>query len=102
MLGGWAGLVSAFVFARASGVVAPLWSVNDAAAQEIALAFYRLALEEVYSPAEALRRQRARFGKDAAGNDIEPESAVSLAYQFFGHPNLLLVRKTTGTEAVHA
>ncbi|MBA2470624.1 MAG: CHAT domain-containing protein [Chloroflexia bacterium] len=102
VLGSCAGFVGAFLFAGASGVVAPFWSVNDAAAQDIARDFYRQALEENISPAEALRRRRASFGKDADGNDIEPDSAVNLAYQFFGHPNLRLVRNAPIKEAIHA
>lgn len=102
ILGGCAGLVNAFLFVGASGVVAPFWSVNDAAAHDVAMEFYRESFKEDAFPAEVLRRRRARFGKDAEGNDIDPGSAVSLAYQFFGHPNLRLVRNESEMEVVHA
>jgi hypothetical protein len=102
VLGSCAGFVAGFIYAQAAAVVAPIWSVNDAAAQEIARDFYRQALEEGIPPAEILRRQRARFGKDEHGNDVDPESAVCLAYQFFGHPNLLLTRHVPTTEVIHA
>lgn len=92
VLGSCGGLVGAFLVAGATGVVAPVWSVDDASARDISLEFYRRALSDGAQPAEILRSQRARFGKDEAGKDTPPEDATVLAYQFFGHPNMRLIR----------
>lgn len=84
ILGDYAGLAAAFLYAGASGVIAPLWSVKDTLAREIALEFYRkVAAGE--QPAHILREERARFRESDA-----PVSATCLAYQFFGHPELRL------------
>lgn len=84
VLGDYAGLAAAFLYAGASGVVAPLWSVRDTIAREVALEFYRrVAAGE--PPAVILREERARFRESDA-----PVSATCLAYQFFGHPELRL------------
>lgn len=82
VLGQYAGMAEAFLYAGASGVVAPLWSVNDTAAREIALAFYEATFSGE-APARALRRARAAFSGT---------SGSCLAYQFFGHPALRLQR----------
>jgi hypothetical protein len=92
VLGGYAGLVGALVTAGASAVVAPLWSVNDEEARKISIEFYERSVDDEAPPAETLRRQRARFGKDANGADVAPDSPVHLAYQFFGHPSMRLIR----------
>ncbi|HYG65382.1 MAG TPA: CHAT domain-containing protein, partial [Thermoanaerobaculia bacterium] len=84
VLGDYAGLAEAFLFAGASGVIAPLWSVKDTVARQVALDFYR-EIAAGRTPADIVRAARARF-KDAAG----PLSATYLAYQFFGHPQLKL------------
>jgi hypothetical protein len=86
VLGDFAGMASAFLDARASAVVAPLWSVKDTIAKEISLRFYERAFagEPV---AAVLRRERARYGQD--------DSATYLAYQFFGHPQLCIRRAAT-------
>jgi len=90
ILGDYAGMARAFLWAGAAGVVAPLWSVADTVAKDLALRFYG----EVFAgtpPAEALRRERAAFSDGAAGI-----SGVHVAYQFFGHPAMRLVRGATG------
>ena len=85
LLGDYAGMASAFLDARASAVIAPLWSVKDTIAKEISLSFYSQAFsgEPV---ASVLRRQRAKYGEDG--------SATHLAYQYFGHPELRISRPT--------
>ncbi|HYW06313.1 MAG TPA: CHAT domain-containing protein [Longimicrobium sp.] len=86
VLGDYAGMASAFLDARASAVIAPLWSVKDTVAKDISLAFYG----EVFAGqrvADVLRRQRARY--DTHG------SATYLAYQFFGHPELRISHAPT-------
>jgi hypothetical protein len=72
------------------GFLAPLWSVEDQLARDIALGFY----EQVFGDAdraprpvaEVLREMRARFA------DTEPNSLTRLAYVFYGHPGLTLHR----------
>jgi CHAT domain-containing protein len=84
MLGDHAGLAAAFLFAGAAGVIAPLWSIDDAIARQIAIRFYERALAGE-APAEILRTERAAF-RDAP----ETTSSTYLAYQFFGHPRMRL------------
>jgi hypothetical protein len=88
ILAGAAGLAADFVNAGASGVVAPLWSVKDTIAREIAQEFYsRVFGDPRVSPAVALRECRAKFRDDPAA------SPTYLAYQFFGGPNMTLIRE---------
>ena len=84
ILGDHAGLAAAFLFAGASGVVAPLWSIDDRLARQIAVRFYERAMRGE-APAEVLRTERAAF-RDAP----ETTSSTYMAYQFFGHPGLRL------------
>jgi hypothetical protein len=84
VLGDYAGLADAFLFAGASAVIAPLWSIDDVIARELALRFYEHALNGE-PPAEVLRRERAAFRDDPSVT-----SSTSLAYQFFGHPSMRL------------
>jgi CHAT domain-containing protein len=79
-------MAEAFLFAGASGVVAPLWKIKDTLAKQLALQFYEATFSGT-APAEFLRQQRRAF-KDSA----DSASATFLAYQFFGHPSLKLVR----------
>ena len=87
LLGTYSGMGSAFLIAGAAAVVAPLWSVDDGKARAVALQFYENVLEKGVSPAEFIRGLRAGFQKDADVVDATP-----LAYQFFGHPQLKVVR----------
>ncbi len=86
VLGDYAGMAAAFLYAGAAAVIAPLWSIDDAAAREIALRFYQRVFAGA-SPAEALRMERASFL-------TSPETASStfLAYQYYGHPSLKIER----------
>lgn len=78
------------------GFLAPLWSVEDQLARDIALGFY----EQVFGDgsrapravAEVLREMRARFA------DTEPNSLTRLAYVFYGHPGLTLSRNPPSTQ----
>ena len=88
VLGDYAGMAEAFLHAGASGVIAPLWSVDDAAARLLALRFYDRALKHGEPPARVLRDERRRV--DDAGRDA---IATSAAYQFFGHPGMRLERR---------
>ncbi len=78
-LGHYAGIPAAFVYAKARGVIAPLWSIDDAVAKEIALRFYA-GLAQGESPAALLRAERKRF------NDAATRSSTLVAYVFFGNP----------------
>jgi CHAT domain len=88
VLGDYAGLASAFLEAGASGVIAPLWSVNDELAKGIALRFYERAFAGA-SVGSVLRDERAAFKETE-----EQLSATYLAYQFFGHPSMKMTRMT--------
>lgn len=85
VLGNYAGMAEALLYAGAAGVVAPLWSVDDAVARDVAVRFYRRVLVEGRSPAEVFRQERARF--TAGGEGL---SSTYLAYQFFGNPAMTL------------
>ncbi len=96
ILGDYAGMAEAFLYAGAAGVVAPLWSIDDVLAKEIALRFYQQTLVEGRHPAEVFRAERARFT-----DSPEAASSTFLAYQFFGNPAMKLSRTgARGTEAV--
>jgi hypothetical protein len=90
LLGDYAGVAQSFLYAGAAAVIAPLWSVSDRIARELALAFYESTLDGGSSPAAVLREMRARFDDDGTTS----AAATFLAYQFFGHPRLRLARTT--------
>jgi hypothetical protein len=100
LLGNYGGMAQAFLKAGASGVIAPLWSIDDKIAQEIALEFYRQALAgapkagkpesgaaQIPPPtvADLLREARVKLATNA-----KDRSATYLAYQFYGHPTMRL------------
>ncbi len=88
-LGDYSGIAAAFLHAGASGVIAPLWSIRDALAKDIALRFYEGVFGGV-PPAEVFRRERGVF------QDLhETASATYLAYQFYGHPALMVERASS-------
>jgi hypothetical protein len=80
-LGDYGGIAAAFLEAGASGVVAALWNVDDKQARELATRFYSEMQQNATGPGEVFRRQRATFAEDTG-------SKLSLAYQFFGHPQM--------------
>jgi len=84
ILGDYAGMAAAFLAAGASGVIAPLWSIKDNIAHQVALDFYR-TVSDGERPAAALRRARRDFSAPSPS-----PSGTTLAYQFFGHPALHL------------
>jgi len=80
VLGDYAGMAAAFLYADASGVIAPVWSINDTVAKEIALRFYtEMQNAKEVTPAAFLREERKKF-------QLNNTSGTCLAYQFFGHP----------------
>lgn len=94
ILGDYAGMAEAFLYAGAAGVVAPLWSIDDVLAKEIALRFYQETLVDGRQPAEVFRSERARFT-----DSPEIASSTFLAYQFFGNPAMKLTRAAGGGAA---
>jgi len=66
---------------RASAVVAPLWSVKDSIAHEVAMTFYQRMKAEPKTPlAEILRDLRKRSYAETGGED------TYAAYCFYGDP----------------
>jgi hypothetical protein len=86
LLGDYSGMAEAFLYAGAAGVIAPLWSIDDRLAREIALRFYERALKGD-AAAYILRSERAAFT-----DSPETISSTYIAYQYFGHPALRLER----------
>lgn len=93
VLGNYSGMASAFARIGAAGVVAPLWSVDDEVASEVAIEFYRATLEDGQTAAEALRATRAKVTAAAVEASDRHASCTRLAYQFFGHPNMRLATR---------
>ncbi|MFL6197257.1 MAG: CHAT domain-containing protein [Thermoanaerobaculia bacterium] len=78
---GIGGFAEQFMALGASGVIAPLWSVKDSVAHELAVEFYRRLREEPETPfAEILRVLRARSYAAGGGED------TWAAYCFYGDP----------------
>ena len=94
-LGDYAGLAESFLFAGASAVVAPLWSIDDGVASDLAERFYTRAFAGD-SVAEIVRAERAAFG---TGDD--PNSSTLVAFQFFGHPAMRLELTPFGVDIPH-
>ncbi|MDP9418513.1 MAG: CHAT domain-containing protein [Actinomycetota bacterium] len=94
VLADYSGLAAAFLFAGASGVLAPLWNVDDAVASALSREFYETAYAEPDPPsaAEIVRRFRARFTREAIDAEAPGASATLVSYQLFGHPRLRLRR----------
>ena len=78
---GAGGFASEFIKAGARGVVAPLWSVKDSLAHEVAVDFYQAALDKPQRPfADILREIRAKSYAEGGGED------TYAAYCFYGDP----------------
>lgn len=89
-LGGYAGMAKSFLDAGACGLVAPLWSISDSVSVKVSRAFYESVFKKT-PPAEALRRQKALFMRRGGYR-----SATCLAYQYYGHPGLVLNLEKAG------
>jgi hypothetical protein len=90
-LGDYAGFAGDCLRAGFSGVLAPLWSVEDDIAHDIARDFYTATLPTAGSAkpvAEVLTDIRARYADDEA----TARHSTYLAYVFYGHPNLTMAR----------
>jgi CHAT domain-containing protein len=81
----YGGLASAFLKEGCKGFIAPLWSVNDTVAYEMAVEFYTRTLDDNLPVSEAIRQLRKKFDP----NDDAPPSTY-IAYVFYGHPKLVL------------
>ncbi len=85
VLAKYGGLAGAFLNEGCRGFIAPLWSIDDNIAREIALEFYKRTLDENVEVSQVMREMRSKFDFNA---DI-PISTY-LAYTFYGHPKLIL------------
>lgn len=75
------GFAAEFIKAGARCVIAPLWSVKDTVAHEVAVAFYQAALDEPHRPfADILREIRAKSYAEGGSED------TYAAYCFYGDP----------------
>lgn len=100
VLGAYGGFSSTLLRIGASGVVAPLWNIDDVIAAEVARELYAAALgpadgagdDGLVPVAEALRRVRARYTEEAVRADAPGVRATLVAFQVFGHPRLRLRR----------
>lgn len=79
-----AGFPAMLVEAGAGACVVPLWAVRDDQARDVALAFYRAVLAGL-PPAEVIRDQREQLARSGL------EWATPFAYQFVGHPGVIVV-----------
>src|ERR1700688_241668 len=84
---GVGGFAQAFIFAGAGGVIAPLWSVKDEYAYDIATTFYRRIKENPERPfARIMSDIRRKAYADQSGED------TFAAYCFYGDPIASLSR----------
>jgi len=90
-LGSFSGFAGESLKGGFSGFLAPLCSVDDVIAHDIAVEFYERVFGACGKPAEAvaavLRDLRGRFDPDRGKN-----SSTRLAYVSYGHPGLTLNR----------
>ena len=77
-----------------SGVLAPLWSVEDDIAHGIAEAFYKEALPSGGGASRPVGQLLADLRAKYLLEKEEARHSTHLAYVFFGHPNLKLAVAT--------
>ena len=96
VLAGYGGFASTLLRIGASGVVAPLWNIDDDVADALARTFYERTwtAAEPVGVAEAVRAIRATYTEAAARAGAAGASATTIAFQVFGHPRLRLLRPT--------
>jgi CHAT domain-containing protein len=90
-LGDYAGFAGDCLRAGFSGMLAPLWSVEDDLAHEVAKEFYQAALAqngESKRVGEVMAAIRAKY---IAAPELGRHSTY-MAYVFYGHPNLVMSR----------
>ncbi|HEU4332705.1 MAG TPA: CHAT domain-containing protein [Lapillicoccus sp.] len=92
VLADYAGFASTLLRIGATGVVAPLWNVDDDVAAAFAQDFYAATWSTAQGStvAEAVRAQRARYTERAAASFTPGITPTLIAFQVFGHPRLRL------------
>ncbi len=105
-LGLYSGFAGMCVRAGFSGVIAPLWSVNDVVAHDLAMSFYQKTLKpapgqqrpSVAAVFHELKQKHLAKIKvkvkqaDGSVQEEERDTATPLAYIVYGHPGLVLQR----------
>ncbi len=91
LLADYGGMAGEFLRAGSRGFLAPLWSIDDQLAHDIAISFYERTLDDGIEVGEVMRDVRSKF-------DLTQEipSSTFVAYIFYGHPNLILRRPPAG------
>jgi hypothetical protein len=89
LLGESAGFGAGCLYAGFRAFVAPLWSIDDATAREVALDFYRTAFDGTKRTFVSSFFQNTR-GKFAPKSRTDVPESTYLAYVYYGHPELLL------------
>jgi hypothetical protein len=92
MLGDYGGFPGNCLAGGFTGLVAPLWAVNDEVARDFAIEFYKRALDSGGSVAEVLRDLRSNY----RSSDPVPSY---LAYVYYGNPHLTLTRAAAAAPA---
>ncbi|WP_249358530.1 CHAT domain-containing protein [Nocardia cyriacigeorgica] len=96
ILGSYAGFATALLRTGAIGVVAPLWTIDDTVAAELAARFYDGAFADPPVPvAELLRRARAEYTRARVAAEPDRITPTHLGYLAFGHPRLTLRRNSS-------
>ncbi|MGV8961375.1 MAG: CHAT domain-containing protein [Stenotrophomonas sp.] len=94
VLGDYGGFASTLLRIGATGVVAPLWNVDDDVAATMAREFYAATWSakpaDRVSVAEAMRRTRARYTLEGVGQRVPGVSPTLVAFQCLAHPQLRL------------
>ncbi len=99
LMGSFAGFAAAVLRTKASGVVAPLWNIDDTVAAKLSARFYKAAYGDPGAPvAEILRSFRAEYTREAVEKDPTGMTPTYVAYQFFGHPRFTIQRTPAAEE----
>jgi CHAT domain-containing protein len=86
MLGDFGGFPGNCLAGGFTGLLAPLWAVNDSVARAIAMTFYNATLRSPSRPvADVLRDIRAKYAENSSVSSY-------LAYVYYGSPHLRVER----------
>ncbi|MEA2488828.1 MAG: hypothetical protein QOH21_620, partial [Acidobacteriota bacterium] len=91
MLGDYAGFAGGSLRGGFRGFIAPLWSVNDEVARDVAKLFYDAALPKRAGTGQAIGAILREIRQKYDGEADHPHSTY-LAYVYYGHPRLKLQR----------
>jgi CHAT domain-containing protein len=103
---GLVGLTRGFMYAGASGVVASLWKVDDAASAELMTHFYKAMFEDDLTPAAALRSAKETMWRQKHWRSPYYWSAFVLQGEYRGRdkgwsrPNVVIVAVALATLGV--